>query len=186
NIVPVAHLNALWQDLFAEDLPLWLGGISLGPGMLLLLGSYALTLLTLQSLQARLLQVALLPVLLSIAINMEFKLTLHSYFDLEPIAGQIRRLEERGAPVAVAGSYDGAFDFAGRLTRPPTVLKDTPAALAWAREPPEGVIVSFFQGGILRLPTRPLFLGNADEYRVAVWATEAVISTNGEALAPRF
>ncbi|HEY7689198.1 MAG TPA: hypothetical protein VH835_10915 [Dongiaceae bacterium] len=186
NIVPVAHLNALWQDLFAEDLPLWLGGISLGSGMLLLLGSYALTLLTLQSLQARLLQVALLPVLLSIAINMEFKLTLHSYFDLEPIAGQIRRLEERGAPVAVAGSYDGAFDFAGRLTRPPTVLKDTPAALAWAREHPEGVIVSFFQGGILRLPTRPLFLGNADEYRVAVWATEAVISTNGEALAPRF
>jgi len=186
NIVPVAHLNALWQDLFAEDLPLWLGGISLGSGMLLLLGSYALTLLTLQSVQARLLQLALLPVLLSIAVNMEFSQTLHSYFDLEPIAGQIKRLEERGTPVAIAGSYDGAFDFAGRLERPLVVLADNMAALNWAMANPDGVIISFFQGGILRLPTRPLFLGNADEYRVAVWSAAAVIATDGGALAPRF
>ena len=186
NIVPVAHLNALWQDLFAEDLPLWLGGISLGSGMLLLLGSYVLTLLTMQSLQARLLQLALLPVLLSAAINLEFSLTLRSYFDLEPLAGQIRRLEERNAPVAIAGSYDGAFDFAGRLTRPPLVLGDQATALAWAKDNPEGVIISFFQGGILRLPARPLFLGNADEYRVAVWSATVVLSTGGEVLAPRF
>src|SRR5262245_3682524 len=186
NIVPVAHLNALWQDLFAEDLPLWLGGISFGSGMLLLLGSYVLTLLTLQSLQARLVQLALLPVLFSAAVNMEFTLALSSYFDLEPIAGQIRRMEERNAPVAIAGSYDGAFDFAGRLTRPPDVLADRTAALAWAKANPNGVIISFFQGGILRLPTRPLFLGNADEYRVAVWSATAVLSTGGEVLAPRF
>jgi Dolichyl-phosphate-mannose-protein mannosyltransferase len=186
NIVPVAHLNALWQDLFAEDLPLWLGGISLGSGLLLLFGSYVLTLLTLQSLRARLLQLALLPVLLSAAVNMEFSLTLRSYFDLEPLAGQIRRLEERNAPVAIAGSYDGAFDFAGRLTRPPAVLADRTAALAWAKANPEGVVISFFQGGILRLPTRPLFLANADEYRVAVWSATAVLSTGGEVLAPRF
>ncbi len=186
NIVPVAHLNALWQDLFAEDLPLWLGGISLGSGMLLLLGSYVLTLLTLQSLQARLLQVALLPVLLSAAVNLEFSTTLHSYFDLEPIAGQIRRLEERGVPVAIAGGYDGAFDFAGRLPRPPAVLTDQAAAFAWAKANPQGVVISFFQGGILRLPKRPLFLGNADEYRVAVWPAETVVETRGEVLAPRF
>ena len=186
NIVPVAHLNALWQDLFAEDLPLWLGGISLGSGMLLLLGSYVLTLLTLQSLQARLLQVALLPVLLSAAVNLEFRTTLHSYFDLDPIAGQIRQLEERGAPVAIAGGYDGAFDFAGRLPRPPVVLTDQAAALAWAEANPQGVIISFFQGGILRLPKRPLFLGNADEYRVAVWPAQTVVETGGEVLALRF
>jgi hypothetical protein len=184
--VPVAHLNALWQDLFAEDLPLWLGGISLGSGMLLLLGSYVLTLLTLQSLQARLLQVALLPVLLSAAVNLEFRTTLHSYFDLDPIAGQIRQLEERGAPVAIAGGYDGAFDFAGRLPRPPVVLTDQAAALAWAEANPQGVIISFFQGGILRLPKRPLFLGNADEYRVAVWPAQTVVETGGEVLALRF
>jgi hypothetical protein len=186
NIVPVAHLNALWQDLFAEDLPLWLGGISLGSGMLLLLGSYVLTLLTLQSLQARLLQVALLPVLLSAAVNLEFRTTLHSYFDLDPIAGQIRQLEERGVPVAIAGGYDGAFDFAGRLPRPPVVLTDQAAALAWAAANPQGVVISFFQGGILRLPKRPLFLGNADEYRVAVWPAQTVVETRGEVLAPRF
>jgi len=186
NIVPVAHLNALWQDLFAEDLPLWLGGISLGSGMLLLLGSYALTLLTLQSLQARLLQVALLPVLLSAAVNMEFHLTLHGYFDLEPIAGQIRRLEERGAPVAIVGGYDGAFDFAGRLQHPLIVLPDAPAALSWAEANPQGVVISFFQGGILHLPERPLILENADEYRVAVWSAESVTQTRGEVLAPRF
>jgi 4-amino-4-deoxy-L-arabinose transferase-like glycosyltransferase len=186
NIVPVAHLNALWQDLFAEDLPLWLGGISLGPGMLLLLGSYGLTLLTLQSLQARLLQVALLPVLLSAAVNLEFRATLHSYFDLDPIASQIRLLESRGVPIAIAGGYDGAFDFAGRLKQPPVVVPDQAAALAWAAANPEGTVISFFQGGILRLPKRPLFLGNADEYRVAVWPAETVIDTQGAVLAPRF
>jgi hypothetical protein len=154
--------------------------------MLLLLGSYVLTLLTMQSLRARLLQLALLPVLLLAAVNLEFSLTLRSYFDLEPLAGQIRRLEQRNTPVAIAGSYDGAFDFAGRLTRPLVVLTDKATALAWARDNPEGVIISFFQGGILRLPTRPLFLGNADEYRVAVWSAKSVLSTGGEALAPRF
>lgn len=186
NIVPVAHLNALWQDIFTEDLPLWLGGISLGSGVLLLLGSYALALVTFPGLRARLLQVALLPVLLSLAVNLEFRLTLHSYFDLEPIAAQIRHLEQRGTPVAVADGYDGAFDFAGRLIRPLTVLADEREALSWASANPDGVVVSFFQGGILALPARPLFLGNADEYRVALWSSAIVVETGAAALAPRF
>src|SRR4030095_15014154 len=45
NIVPVAHLDAVWQRLFESDLPVWLGGISLGSRITLLSGSYFLALL---------------------------------------------------------------------------------------------------------------------------------------------
>jgi len=36
NIIPVAHLDAVWQRLFESDLPVWLGGISLASGITLL------------------------------------------------------------------------------------------------------------------------------------------------------
>ena len=42
NIIPVAHLDAVWQRLFESDLPVWLGGISLASGITLLSGSYLL------------------------------------------------------------------------------------------------------------------------------------------------
>jgi 4-amino-4-deoxy-L-arabinose transferase-like glycosyltransferase len=186
NIVPVAHLDAVWQRLFASDLPIWLGGISFASGIMLLSGSYLLALLTPRASLARLVQMALLPVLLAITVNLEFTVALRPFFDLEPIALQIQTLEKAGRPVAVFGRYDGEFDLSGRLTRPPTVLPDLPAALAWAQANPAGAVVSFFRGGILHLPERPLYLGHAEDFRAALWASATVTASGGSVLRPRF
>jgi 4-amino-4-deoxy-L-arabinose transferase-like glycosyltransferase len=186
NIVPVAHLDAVWQRLFARDLPVWLGGISLVSGITLLSGSYLLALLTPRASLARLIQVALLPVLLAIVVNLEFAVSLRPFFDVQPIAQQIGALAAAGRPIAVYGGYDGAFDLAGRLPEPPVVLHDTPTALEWAQRHPDGATVSFFRGGILHLPEKPLYLGHAEDFRAAVWANATVAASRGAVLRPRF
>ncbi len=186
NIIPVAHLDAVWQRLFASDLPAWLGGISMASGIILLSGSYLLALLTPRASLARLIQVALLPVLLALTVNLEFAVSLRPFFDVEPIAQQIRALAAANRPVAVYGRYDGEFDLPGRLKQPPEVLHDTAAALAWAERNPDGAIVSFFRGGILHLPEKPLYLGHAGDFRAALWASSTVAASRGEVLRSRF
>lgn len=186
NIIPVAHLDAMWRRLFGLDLPIWLGGISLISGMALLAGSYLLALLTPRARFARLVQLALLPVLLTLTVNLEFAVTLRPFFDLQPIAQEIGDLQRAGRPIAVFPHYGGEFDLSGRLSRPPAVLTDTPAALAWAEANPNGAILAYFRGGILHLPAAPLFLGNAEDLRAALWASGTVATTNGAVLEPRF
>ena len=151
NIIPVAHLDAVWQRLFDSDLPVWLGGISLVSGITLLSGSYLLALLTPRTSLARLVQLALLPVLLALTVNLEFEVSLRPFFDLKPMARKIRALEAAGRPVAVYAHYNGEFDLAGRLTQPLQVVDDLPAALEWAAANPSGAMVSFFRGGLLHM-----------------------------------
>ncbi len=186
NIVPVAHLDAVWQRLFETDLPVWFGGISLVSGITLLSGSYLLALLTPRTSLARLVQLALLPVLLALTVNLEFEVSLRPFFDMEPTARKIRALQAAGRPVAVYARYDGEFDLTGRLTVPLQVVTDVPAALAWAAANRNGAIVSFFRGGLLHLPRQPLYLGHAEDSRTALWASETVAASNGAVLQPRF
>jgi 4-amino-4-deoxy-L-arabinose transferase-like glycosyltransferase len=186
NIIPVAHLDALWQRLFESDLPVWLGGISLASGITLLSGSYLLALLTPRGGMARLVQLALLPVLLTLTVNLEFEVSLRPFFDLEPTARKIHALQADGRPVAVYAHYDGEFDLTGRLTTPLQVVDDLPAALEWAAANPSGAVVSFFRGGLLHMPRQPLYLGHAEDYRAALWASETVTESNGAVLQPRF
>jgi 4-amino-4-deoxy-L-arabinose transferase-like glycosyltransferase len=186
NIVPVAHLDAVWQRLFESDLPVWLGGISLPSGITLLSGSYLLALLTPRTSLARLVQLALLPVLLALTVNLEFALSLRVFFDLAPMAQEIRILEAQARPVAVYAHYNGQFDLTGRLTKPLEVVEDVPAALKWAAANPNGAVISFFRGGLLHLPGQPLYLGHAEDYRAALWASETVTASSGVVLQPRF
>ena len=186
NIIPVAHLDALWQRLFESDLPVWLGGISLASGITLLSGSYLLALLTPRARMARLVQLALLPVLLALTVNLEFEVSLRPFFDLEPMARKIHALQAGGRPVAVYAHYNGEFDLAGRLTVPLQVVDDPSAALEWATANPGGAILSFFRGGLLHMPRQPLYLGHAEDNRAALWASETVTESNGSVLQPRF
>jgi 4-amino-4-deoxy-L-arabinose transferase-like glycosyltransferase len=186
NIIPVAHLDALWQRLFESDLPVWLGGISLASGITLLSGSYLLALLTPRTGLSRLVQLALLPVLLALTVNLEFEVSLRPFFDLEPMARKIHALEAAGRPVAAYAHYNGEFDLTGRLTVPLQVVDDLPAALEWAAANPSGAVVSFFRGGLLHMPRQPLYLGHAEDYRAALWASETVTESNGTVLQPRF
>jgi hypothetical protein len=186
NIVPVAHLDALWREISGFGLPIWLGGISLAAGITLLAGSYLLTLLTPRGLGARVVQLAMLPLLLQITVNLEFIGNLRPYFDLSPTAQRLAEIQKEGRPVAILGQYDGAFDFIGRLSEPLNVLADRDAAVQWARTHDNGVVLSFFAGSILYLPAQPLYLGNAEDRRAALWSAAAVVSSNGVVLNSQF
>jgi 4-amino-4-deoxy-L-arabinose transferase-like glycosyltransferase len=185
NIIPVAHLDAVWRRLFDRDLPIWLGGISLASGLALLSGSYLLALLTPRSSLTRLVQLALLPMLLALTVNLEFALSLRPFFDLAPIAERVRTLAESGRPIAVFARYHGELDFSARLRQPPLVLRDVPEALVWAAAHRDGVVLSLFRGSILHLPAQPLYLGHAEDFRAALWASAAVTATDGAVLRPR-
>lgn len=186
NIVPTAHLDALWRQLFDVPLPIWIGGIGMTSGLVLLVAGYGIAQLSPTHLLSRTIQVATLPVLLMTCINIEFPFNLRQFFDLEPVAARLRQLEEAGQPLAVYGPYRGEFDFYGRLSSAPIALADEAAALAWAEANPAGVIVSYFDGSPLRLPALPYYRGVARDRWVAIWPTSAVIATKGQTLNSNF
>lgn len=187
NIVPVAHLDAVWREFISErGLPIWLGGISLASGLVLLGGSYLLAQMTPAALVSRTAQLALLPVLMVSTLNLEFAISLRDFFDLGRVAEQIHDLQRDGRPVAVYGAYGGEFGFPGRLAAPLTLLPSTATAIGWAAENPAGVVVSSFQGGVLHMPAEPLYLGEVADTWAALWPAEAVTATDGAVLRRRF
>lgn len=186
NIIPTAHLDVLWRWVFDVPLPIWIGGMGMTSGLVLLVAGYGIAQLSPMQLLSRTIQVAILPVLLLTCINIEFPFNLRQFFDLTPVAQRLRGLQDSGQPLAVYGPYRGEFDFYGRLGDAPVALPDTEAAMAWARSHPSGIIVSYFDGSPLRLPALPYYRGVARDRWVAVWPASAVIATEGAALAPHF
>lgn len=182
NIIPTAHLDALWREVFDVSLPIWIGGMGMTSGLVLLVAGYGIAQLSPMQLLSRTIQVATLPVLLLSCINIEFPFNLRQFFDLTPVAERLRQLEDAGQPLAVYGRYRGEFDFYGRLTSAPVELPDEVAAMEWARAHPAGVIVSYFDGSPLRLPALPYYRGVARDRWVVVWPTSAVLATEGGAL----
>ena len=186
NIVPTAHLDALWRQFFDVPLPIWIGGIGMTSGLVLLVAGYGIAQLSPMHLLSRTIQVATLPVLLITCVNIEFPFNLRQFFDLEPVAERLRQLEEAGQPLAVYGPYRGEFDYYGRLSSAPIALPSRQVAIAWAKANPAGVIVSYFDGSPLRLPALPYYRGVARDRWVAIWPTSAVIQTDGKALDGNF
>lgn len=186
NIIPTAHLDVLWRALFDVSLPIWIGGMGMTSGLVLLVAGYGIAQLSPMQLLSRTIQVAILPVLLLTCINIEFPFNLRQFFDLTPVAERLRALQDAGQPLAVYGRYRGEFDFYGRLGAAPVSLPDEQAALAWAAANPSGVVVSYFDGSPMRLPALPYYRGVARDRWVAIWPASAVIATEGRALDSNF
>jgi hypothetical protein len=187
NIVPFAHLDAVWREFMSPTgLPIWLGGTGLISGLVAIGGGYLLGQAAPRAFVARLVQLALFPALIATAINIEFVTSLRDFFDPRPVAARIQSLEAAGRPVAVFGEYRGEYDLPGRLVDPLVPLTDAGAVLGWSAQHPEGVVVSYFQGSTLRLPRRPLMLGAAGDDWVALWESADVVESDGAVLATRF
>jgi 4-amino-4-deoxy-L-arabinose transferase-like glycosyltransferase len=188
NIVPVAHLDVVWREFIDphSSLPIWLGGISLLSGLTLLGGGFILAQLTPRQLQPRCIQLALLPVLLMTTLNLEFLYSLGRFFDLRPVAEQLRALERDGRPFAFYGAYRGDFDFVGRLQKPLPVLDDRVDTIAWLAANPTGIVIAYFKGSLLHLPARPMFLGLVGDSWAAMWPAATVLATDEAVLAPYF
>ena len=186
NIVPTAHLDAVWRQLFDSPLPIWLGGIGLLSGLSLLVIGYVLAQLSPSHQLSRTLQVAILPVLLMTSLNLEFHGNLRPFFDLTPVAGRLRTLQDAGISIGVYGEYRGEFDFAGRLAMAPTPLATREEAARWAAGHPSGAIVTYFDGSPLRLPGLPMFRGVARDRWVAIWPASAVTAADSPVLNGQF
>jgi 4-amino-4-deoxy-L-arabinose transferase-like glycosyltransferase len=186
NMIPTAHLDALWRQFFGAALPIWLGGSGLASGILLFVGGYVLAQMSPSQQLSRTLQVACIPVLLITCANIEFPNSLGAFFDLKPVGSKMRELQDAGQEIAVYGPYRGEFDFYGRLTSAPKVLLTEADAIAWAKAHPRGAIVTRFDGSALDLPALPYYRGVARDRWVAIWPTSTVLDTKGAVLASTF
>jgi len=186
NMIPTAHLDALWRQFFGAALPIWLGGSGFASGILLFAGGYILAQMSPSQQLSRTLQVACVPMLLITCANIEFPNSLGAFFDLKPLGAKMRELQDAGQEIAVYGPYRGEYDFYGRLGSAPKVLLTEADALAWAKAHPRGAIVTRFDGSALDLPALPYFRGVARDRWVAIWPTSTVVDTNGAVLAATF
>lgn len=186
NIVPTAHLDAVWRQVFGAPLPIWMGGIGLVSGVSLLVIGYILAQLSPSHQLSRTLQVAILPTLLMTSLNLEFDGNLRPFFDLTPVASRIRQLQDAGLSVAVFSDYRGEFDFAGRLEVAPQPVPTRVEAARWAASHPAGAIVTYFDGSPLRLPALPMFRGVARDRWVAIWPASVIEGPDSPVLNSQF
>jgi 4-amino-4-deoxy-L-arabinose transferase-like glycosyltransferase len=186
NIVPTAHLDGVWRQLFGAPLPIWMGGIGLASGVSLLVIGYILTQLSPSHQVSRTVQVAILSVLLMTSLNLEFNGNLRPFFDLTPVASRMKQLQEAGLSVAVFSDYRGEFDFAGRLEVAPQPVPTRVEAARWAAAHPGGAIVTYFDGSPLRLPALPMFRGVARDRWVAIWPASVIEGPDSPVLNNQF
>jgi len=186
NIVPTAHIDAVWRQIFGAPLPIWLGGIGLASGLSLLVIGYILAQLSPSHQVSRTLQVAILPTLLMTSLNLEFDGNLRPFFDLTPVASRMKQLQDAGLSVAVFSSYRGEFDFAGRLEIAPQPVPTRREAARWAKAHPGGAIVTYFDGSPLRLPALPMFRGVARDRWVAIWPASLIDGPDSPVLNSQF
>ncbi|HET6160763.1 MAG TPA: hypothetical protein VFE34_20635 [Dongiaceae bacterium] len=186
NIVPTAHLDAVWRQVFGSPLPIWLGGIGLVSGLSLLVIGYILAQLSPSHQLSRTLQVAILPTLLMTSLNLEFDGNLRPFFDLTPVASRMKQLQDAGLAVAVFSEYRGEFDFAGRLEIAPQPLTTRVDAARWAAAHPAGALVTYFDGSPLRLPALPMFRGVARDRWVAIWPASEIEGPDSPILNSQF
>ncbi len=186
NIVPTAHLDAIWRSLFDVSLPIWLGGIGLTSGLILLTFGYVLAQISPSHQLLRTLQVALLPSLLMTCLNIEFPGSLAQFFDLTPVASRLQAMQEAGQPIAIYADYRGEFDYQGRLTHAPDVVRTPQQARIWADRHPGGAILTYFDGSPIRLPALSIYRGVARDHWVAIWPASAVAASDGKVLESSF
>ena len=64
-------------------------------------------------------------------------------YDVHPIAGELRTLQDRGIPVANNGFYHAQFHFAGRLGKPIDELLSPAEIAPWFDRHPHGVLIIY-------------------------------------------
>ena len=64
-------------------------------------------------------------------------------YDVHPIAGELRKLQDRGVAVANNGFYHAQFHFAGRLEKPIDELLSPAEIAPWFDRHPNGVLIIY-------------------------------------------
>lgn len=91
-------------------------------------------------------------------------------YDMRPAGAYLSRVEAEGAPLAIAASYHGQFNFYGRIKV--RIEKITAAAAeSWALAHPDGYIIAFYTAvhWPLRAGPAPAFQGLYGSGGMAIW-----------------
>jgi 4-amino-4-deoxy-L-arabinose transferase-like glycosyltransferase len=64
-------------------------------------------------------------------------------YDIRPLAQEIRKLQDRGVPVANHGDYHAQYQFFGRLEKPVDELKTPLEIKPWFEKHPDGVLILY-------------------------------------------
>ena len=152
-------------EYFGDTSPLW-GAVVAAIGLGLLL-------------RARRIEHPAWPTLATLAVVLMVKLAViqgpGDRYDMQPISAQIAAAQSSGQPIVHLGWHHGVYEFAGRLTQPLPVLEDADAFAAWARQHPDGLVVSFY--GRFRFRAKPLFTQAFRGVEASIWrASDALAS----------
>jgi 4-amino-4-deoxy-L-arabinose transferase-like glycosyltransferase len=77
-----------------------------------------------------------------LALNTLFTLTLWHKYDLAPATAFVSAAQGDNRPIGIEGSYEGQYHFAGRLSQPITELRDGKSLQDFARDNPNGLIIT--------------------------------------------
>jgi hypothetical protein len=96
-------------------------------------------------------------------------------YDMTPISAKVREAQDRGQPIVHLGWHHGVFEFAGRLTQPLPHLTYMDEFVAWAKQNPDGLVISSFRR--FRFRATPLFTQPYRGVEVSIWkASDALAS----------
>jgi hypothetical protein len=184
NTVPWAQLVLRVQQFVGNrELPLWLASVGVGGTVVMLSGVFLLVQATPRLLLSRVAQVALLPLIVAAAVDVEMSGELGRAFDLTPVAERVSALQSNGAPVAMLGIDPAGYAFPGRLRQTVAVLADEQSALDWAKTHAGGTVIAPFAGSVLRLVRQPAFAAQQGANWIAFWPAQTIIETGGAVLA---
>ncbi|WP_300616265.1 glycosyltransferase family 39 protein [Dokdonella sp.] len=88
-------------------------------------------------------------------------------YDLEAAGARIAEAQRRGQPVAHLGWHHGVYEFAGRLTQPLPAFLTLAEFEAWAKEHPDGLVMSFYRQ--FRFRAEPVFTQPFRGGEVSIW-----------------
>ncbi|MEP7044283.1 MAG: glycosyltransferase family 39 protein [Dokdonella sp.] len=88
-------------------------------------------------------------------------------YDMSAVGAQIAAAQQRGQPIVHLGWHHGAYEFAGRLTQPLQTLDDPKLLDAWAKQHPDGLVMTFYRR--YRFRAAPVFTQPFRGVEVSIW-----------------
>lgn len=96
------------------------------------------------------------------------------HYDARPIAAEIRKLQDSGAPLLHYGWHHGAFEFAGQLQHPLPWCYYGFEAREWLQAHPDGYLIGFERK--LRIDAPPLVQFPFRGAQVSIWPAAAALA----------
>ena len=96
-------------------------------------------------------------------------------YDMGPVSAQVRAAQDRDQPIAHLGWHHGAYEFAGRMTKPLTALNTTEQFYEWAQAHPDGMVISFYRR--FRFRATPLYTRPFRGGEVSIWSVHDALAS---------